>query len=511
MSAVMSIWWDKTYYDGRFVVGDDLYHRFFEVAHLCALASVVAHIGSVEVLSSPSKYADAFGLCASLAITKFLFFLRQVEVYYTGVGERQILENAFRREGSITLLATVLFTVAAIVAGLEFFGGSDSTHRRSLAEAAKDDYSSESKKSDPNDIPVFICLGAELVRWVAFAILFLLTPNDGSHKKSGESLVLFRFVEKLSKISFANVSCLLLHTVDTFSRPNEYRLSHSQVSDFSPLYFRFGLFFFCSAPLELTFTLPTILLYRTAEWTMLMLGESILSLLIVDVPYEDGDYFATFYCGLLTVTLLQVLHFRSQPHLADQHATRRDKVAGIYWTMFQYIYSMSLVALGAAFTLFLIEFSFEENGYDDHRRLVDPLNGRVLAGGGAPKYDKEEREQRLAHLYSMSLSLVFLSLDIMSILHVGLKNGKNRCVCEHTKKKNTKGIFLVIFRGSLILFIATLSQWTTSPHVLAGIGLGVTLIQLGSRKLGAILFPTNQVHAFAGEFGETDVDDSAKT
>ena len=83
-------------------------------------------------------------------------------------------------------------------------------------------------------------------------------------------------------------------------------------------------------------------IHRYGEWTMLMLGESIMSLLIVDVPKEDGDYFATFYCGLLTVILLQVLHFRSQPHLADQHATRRDKTAGVWWNVFQYIYSMAL-------------------------------------------------------------------------------------------------------------------------------------------------------------------------
>ena len=243
-----------------------------------------------------------------------------------------------------------------------------------------------------------------------------------------------------------------------------------------------------------------------------------MSLLIVDVPKEDGDYFATFYCGLLTVILLQVLHFRSQPHLADQHATRRDKTAGVWWNIFQYVYSMALVALGAAFTLFVIEFSYkeEEEGYDDHRLrrlVVNPLNGsRMLAGGGAPRYDKEERQQRLAHLFSMSLSLIFFSLDVMSILHVGLKNGKDRCVCEHTHKKNTKGIFLVMFRGAMILFIATLSQWTTSPQVLAGIGLGVTFVQLGARKLGAILFPTNQVHAFAGEHHDSppEVEETAK-
>ena len=44
---------------------------------------------------------------------------------------------------------------------------------------------------------------------------------------------------------------------------------------------------------------------------MLMLGESILSLLIVDVVDGDPRYDATFYAGILSVILLQYLHYRT--------------------------------------------------------------------------------------------------------------------------------------------------------------------------------------------------------
>ena len=90
MAAVMSIWWDKTYYDGRYVVGDDLYHRIFEVIHLSALASTVVHIRTVDVLSHPSDHFAPFGLCLSLAISKLLFLIRQIEVYFAGVGQREV-------------------------------------------------------------------------------------------------------------------------------------------------------------------------------------------------------------------------------------------------------------------------------------------------------------------------------------------------------------------------------------------------------------------------------------
>ena len=195
MAAIMSIWWDKTYYDGRYVVGDDLFHRFFEVAHLVALALVVVHIRPIEILSSPDKYVDAFGLCISLAITKFLFFIREIEVYFFGVGERQLLERAIKGDATPTLLITLLFVAAAIVTGLEFFDtGSDSSHRRGLAGAEEetgDGYAYETKKSsEPNDIPIYIILAAELLRWIIIGIRFVLAPSDGSHKKYGKLVFL---------------------------------------------------------------------------------------------------------------------------------------------------------------------------------------------------------------------------------------------------------------------------------------------------------------------------------
>ena len=163
---------------------------------------------------------------------------------------------------------------------------------------------------------------------------------------------------------------------------------------------------------------------------------------------------------------------------------------------------MALVGLGAAFTLFVLEFS-----YDDHRRLGEAIEGRFLAGGGAPKYDTEDRQQRLAHLFSITLTTGFVSLDMMSFLHVGWKKSQDRCVCEHTDKKNKKGMFLIVVRGGLHAFAATLSQWTTSPKLLAGIGLGLTFVQLAIRKVGAFLFPT-QVHAVNEETEKQNAEES---
>jgi Bacterial low temperature requirement A protein (LtrA) len=62
--------------------------------------------------------------------------------------------------------------------------------------------------------------------------------------------------------------------------------------------------------------------HRFGEWTMLMLGESVLALLIVEQSHNLTRYYTTFYAGIITVTLFQYLYFRSQPEV-DDHAMRR--------------------------------------------------------------------------------------------------------------------------------------------------------------------------------------------
>lgn len=75
-------------------------------------------------------------------------------------------------------------------------------------------------------------------------------------------------------------------------------------------------------------------IHRYGEWTMLMLGETVLSLLIVGVYVEHGFY-KIVYCGILTISLLNTMHFRSQPHHADDHAMRRKMERGISFSCFQ--------------------------------------------------------------------------------------------------------------------------------------------------------------------------------
>lgn len=239
---------------------------------------------------------------------------------------------------------------------------------------------------------------------------------------------------------------------------------------------------------------------------MLMLGESILSLLIVK-PGEMSEYVVTFYSSIVTVFLLCYLHFRSVPHTVEDHVLRRSKNRGMIWKVLTVSYSSALIAMGAAFTLLVLSFTEDEDEYRRQLELVSGDLGDLSPGkdlrrlaGGTSVYSPEDLEQRAANLFSISLSLVFFSLDGMSLMHLGFDHAVERCR-DKTKSTNIMGTILLGVRIGLIVLVATLSQWETRAQVLAVLGLAITFGQILLRTLGTKYLNKNLEHATDSENG----------
>lgn len=273
-------------------------------------------------------------------------------------------------------------------------------------------------------------------------------------------------------------------------------------------------------------------IHRYGEWTMLMLGETVLSLLIVGV-YVQHEFYKTVYSGILTIAILQILHFRSQPHHADDHAMRRKKERGYAFTIMQQLYSACLIILGASYKMLLYEYVYENDyaveagyasytdttyggstgygigasyaanetayghdaSYSDagHRRLMafgSKLH-RLLAGGGggALRFDKDDRLQRVANLFCGSMALIYLLCDLMVIIHKGIAEHLQQCKEKPTSKlAKLLGIPLFLIRVGLIVFMATLSQYLTEPSTMAFIGLLGAVVQVILRIVGSTLY-----------------------
>lgn len=229
---------------------------------------------------------------------------------------------------------------------------------------------------------------------------------------------------------------------------------------------------------------------------MLCLGESVLSLLIVDVTTGSAEAYATFYIGILSVILLQYLHFRSQPHHADEHAMRRKKEAGLGFTYLMQIYSAALILLGTAYKMFLYEYVYED--YEDsHRLLLWKIASRFLAGdssGTGLELDAGERQQRIANFFCATLGIVFFTQDLMLLMHKGLKDNMGRCRCKHTGKTRVISVALTFIRVGIVVFIVTLRGYVTGPLWLSIIGLCCILAQVILRVVSSIVFPDDAVH-----------------
>lgn len=449
---VMQMWRDKMYYDSRFVVGDDICHRLFETGVYLVAAGGILHIGPVEIMSNPREHPDMFAFSLVLTVFSFMNFVGYLEVYFLGVGQPKVLKQVALRDSMWRLLPFALQLAATIIAGMEYFVyGAGASNAKEVAG-----YAAETATDEKDDDHRFLA-------------------SDSAYASENEA-----YVNDLPIILLlaAYVStCLVMAFVLRFMFPNDG--SHKEIT----------------IPMNVAFVI-----HRDGEWIMLMLGESILSLLIVDITVKE-EYYTTFLCGIFTIVALQYLHYRSQPHDPNLHAMRRDKDAGLWWSYTNGIYSCALIGVGVSYKLFLYEFRYDSRRLEGEEYLMEE---RFLAGSGAFSDDPEVRQQAAANIFSACMTTVFLTLDIMILFHRGLWFSVDRCKCRQSKKKY-KAVLLTLLRVGLYAFFATLSLYENDPNHLAALGLAGVFMQLIIRRVGDILFEENEGH---GD-GHGDTNDNA--
>ena len=113
---------------------------------------------------------------------------------------------------------------------------------------------------------------------------------------------------------------------------------------------------------------------------MLLLGESVLSILIVS-SINTVEYHVTFYAAIVSIVLLQYSHYKYQPHSPREHACRRSLRGSVTHYAIMIVYCHALVAVGTAYKMFLSTYEVEASLKNkDLRHLVTTLMSRNLAG-----------------------------------------------------------------------------------------------------------------------------------
>eukprot|EP00566_Odontella_aurita_P006424 CAMPEP_0113547210 /NCGR_PEP_ID=MMETSP0015_2-20120614/12230_1 /TAXON_ID=2838 /ORGANISM="Odontella" /LENGTH=593 /DNA_ID=CAMNT_0000447741 /DNA_START=82 /DNA_END=1863 /DNA_ORIENTATION=+ /assembly_acc=CAM_ASM_000160 len=448
MGPIMWHWFLRVFFDSRFALGDDILHRAFEVLQLCFLATVVTHIRPVDVMRSsayPDMFAYSLGMCC-LVVCNILRFL---EIKFFVVGEKAAKISA-NRDIVSQMVQCVIYLAAAIVSGTRFYGndgydGNEGGHRRArVASIGQDDIS---------------CSGITAMLASQCGIEHRLLAETSGY--AGKSDINITDIPVWLCLGGWLWSTIFDVAMVIFLPGNG---EHKKIT----------------VPMNIDYAI-----HRYGEWIMLLLGESILSILISETG-TSLRYFITFYCAIISVVLLQYLHYRSQPHHADEHALRRNKNSGVLFFIMIQVYSIALVAVGVSYKMILYELFYEEKSNDSRRLLVwmKETASRILAGQDAPKYSLAERQGRVAHFFCGSLAVAWVCLDLMILSHNGIKASLHRCECEVTRKVSKSAIFFCVLRVALVVFIATLSQYVTDPLRITVIGMVAIIAQVCTRFIG---------------------------
>lgn len=245
------------------------------------------------------------------------------------------------------------------------------------------------------------------------------------------------------------------------------------------------------------------MIHRYGEWTMLMLGEAVLSLLIVDTT-ESTTYYVVAGVGVLTVILLQAVKFESEPSHAEGHALWRNLNWGVVYAMLVQLLSMGLIAFGVSYKVMLKSIHKESekkanygSDYGSDYGESNSAYGESKESGGYETGDKagageddyagsypESRHRFLAPsvsttdlasaaLFSGALTIVLIALECMTNSHINTHDSLSHFLHPGQWIREAGGkvkFALFLFKVGLILLTATLSLWLTEPNqvVIAG-------------------------------------------
>jgi PAS domain S-box-containing protein len=206
-------------------------------------------------------------------------------------------------------------------------------------------------------------------------------------------------------------------------------------------------------------------IHRYGEWTLLMIGEGVLSLLIVETV-ESREYYTIASLGILTVILIQILKFESEPAHAEGHAMWQNLLNSMCYSYLIQLLSMSLILFGVTYKVFL-KAILKDSQKDAEASYGYPNESRMLAA--SPKMS----DDTAAHLFAYSLSVVVLSLELICLTHAGVKKAFDNLVHRpdgETAKPHWPVVFIALFKAGIISFTITMSSWTADPVILTACG-----------------------------------------
>lgn len=483
--TLLQLWHEKTFFDARFTYGDDVFHKVTDSIFLLIIAVAVANIAVASKMSRPSAYDNMFIYSLMMFFGTLFSSLRYVETYFFGKGQERNIKWSSRL-WIMKMIPTMGFYLAAtVISGMEYFGKDGDYTNEPYLE--KDDNSTTEVEADKNRL--------------LFQVFRELADSSSSASLTTDDCNDINFMPMLLLyVGFASGWLVVIFGVCFCMKNNEETQKYT-------------------IPLNADYAI-----HRYGEVIMLILGESVLSLLIVDSSnYSESLYWQIFFAGVMTLILLQFCHYRSMPHDPESHAFWNHNKRTVMFVLAFQTYSAALIMVGASYKIFLK--SIKNKSGDDKKRLLleqtQELFPQYFNDEGKMRYLADESEKSeyqsyeggsfidycfgywwpafyqaeidngnttewyIADLFGWGFACTFLFLYVMIITNNGLKKQ-----LKIWKKKPLVAVVIVLIRLALIGFMFFVSWWKALQdfHILAWIGFGAVAIQLTTRMLEDVIF-----------------------
>jgi len=417
------MWESKLVYESRYTVVD-LAHRLLEVVRVFFISFAVLHIKTIDLMSDPSS-AETLCFTVSLFLESLIPILLKTELILVGEGDREAIRNhSLRKIKNIFIPVSTLYLAAAIISIVQY------------VQVDEDDNYEIGKAS--KNVSIDHNPGVEddgHMRLLAEASDSSSSYNDHSGWRFADLPIALCCIAYIFNLVYTYIRKMML-----LSGTEDFRV--------------------CNVPTNIDFQI-----HRYGEWVLLMMGESVLSLLIVETT-EKSDYYIVAVFGIITVFVLQALHFESEPSHAEAHALWRNLNAQLFYSYLIQLLSIGLIAFGASYKVMLKIIHQEDIEKEKTDKGTD-YEHRNLAGAVTVEY------KAMACVFCASLALVLLTLEFMTLTHGGQQELKKRLFGVGVSVKSKKRlpiILMSILKVCMLVFIILMPLWVTRPRTVVIIG-----------------------------------------
>jgi len=381
---------------------------------------------------------DRFALTLALFLETLVHIALQLELYCVAKGDRDAIKSQAKRRLLTQLLPLAfIYLIASIVAGILHFGEEKGDH-----VLAEDNYSDlQVDNSEVND---------------EYSNRTLEETSEEQHRRvsGGAATTEYEHGYSWNVADVPLILCFVAALVSQVIQGIEAMFLTPKNINIRSLI----------VPMNIDF-----LVHRFGEFTMLFFGEAVMGLLIVETA-KANEYYTPIVIGILSVMVLQVFKFESEPHGdCEGHCLWRGLKAFFVYNLLTQALCVGLICFAISFKAGLTTVAAAQKEENNIRRM--------LSGG-----ESIVTMYAISVLYSISLAIVLTSIALMTCTHAGFKktygvtdlkeNGN-----EIHRSCNLKNLFRLTFHVGSIIFVATMFLWIEdNTFANIGIGFGVTIV-----------------------------------